>query len=429
MSRRRWLAPEVIQTSAMDCGPAALKSALEGFGVSVHLGRLREACQTEVDGTSISTLEALATSLGMSPRQTLCPPEHLGVDEAVTLPAVIVVSRPDGALHFVLLWRRVGPWAQIMDPSSGRRWVRFSRLRRELYVHVMQTHEGLAARWLQGRAVLGGIATRLLALGVPEESLDALVGEGHPAQITALDWATRRVEALRRAGAVAAGEEAQRLVISLAARAEVDRPGEHRREGWSAWRAWEEPAAWQISGAVVLCLSAPTALTGLGLAEGAPPRPEALTRALEAPPERPLWALLSLVREVAPGLPWQLLFATAAGALGGVVEALLLRALIDLGLTLRTPAQRGLGVAALVGLMALNLALGLGLTALLQRAGRRLELRLRLLFHQKLPRLADRYFSSRLPSDLAERAHAIAALRGVPSVFGAAMGTVMAWPR
>ena len=83
MSRRRWLAPEVIQTSAMDCGPAALKSALEGFGVSVHLGRLREACQTEVDGTSISTLEALATSLGMSPRQTLCPPEHLGVDEAV----------------------------------------------------------------------------------------------------------------------------------------------------------------------------------------------------------------------------------------------------------------------------------------------------------------------------------------------------------
>ena len=49
--------------------------------------------------------------------------------------------------------------------------------------------------------MLGGIATRLLALGVPEESLDALVGEGHPAQITALDWATRRVEALLPEGA------------------------------------------------------------------------------------------------------------------------------------------------------------------------------------------------------------------------------------
>jgi ABC-type bacteriocin/lantibiotic exporter with double-glycine peptidase domain len=426
MSRRRWLAPEVIQTSAMDCGPAALKAALDGFGVSVHLGRLREACQTEVDGTSISTLEALATSMGMSPRQTLCPPEHLGVDEAVSLPAVLVVSRPDGALHFVLLWRKVGQWAQIMDPSSGRRWVRFSRLKQELYVHVMQAHEGLAARWLQGRAVLGGLAARLLVLGVPEESLDELVGEGHPARITALDWATRRVEALRQAGVVASGEEARRLVVSLAARAEVDRPGEFRREGWSAWRAWDGPATWQISGAVVLCLSAPTTLARSDLGAAAASRPEALTRALEAPPERPLRALLLLVREVAPWLPWQLLLATAAGALGGVVEALLLRALIDLGLTLRTPAQRGLGVAALVGLMALNLALGLGLAALLQRAGRRLELRLRLLFHQKLPRIADRYFSSRLPSDLAERAHAIAALRGVPTVLGGAMGMVMA---
>lgn len=423
MRGRRWLAPEVIQTSAMDCGPAALKSALEGFGVSVHLGRLREACQTEVDGTSISTLEALAASLGMRPQQTVCPPEHLPFEEALSLPAVLVVSRPDGALHFVLLWRRLGPWAQIMDPSSGRRWVRFSQLRQELYIHAMRASEGLAARWLQGRAVLGGIAARLLALGVPEDALDALVGEGRPAQIAALDRATRQVEALRRAGAVAAGDEARRLVESLAARAVVGHAA-GRRDGWSAWRAWDEGDPWQISGAVVLCLSAPTPLEEPR--EAAPPRPEALSRALEAPPERPLWALLSLAREVAPGLPWQLLLATAAGAAGGVAEALLLRALIDVGLTLRTPAQRGVGVLALVALMALNLVMGLSVAALQQRAGRRLELTLRLRFHQKLPRLADRYFSSRLPSDLAERAHTIAALRAVPTVLGGAISTVMA---
>ena len=54
---RRFLAPEVVQTSAMDCGPATLKCLLEGFGISVSYGRLREACQTDVDGTSIDTLE------------------------------------------------------------------------------------------------------------------------------------------------------------------------------------------------------------------------------------------------------------------------------------------------------------------------------------------------------------------------------------
>ena len=51
-SRGRCLiVPEVVQTSAMDCGPASLKCLLEGFGISVSYGRLREACQTDVDGT------------------------------------------------------------------------------------------------------------------------------------------------------------------------------------------------------------------------------------------------------------------------------------------------------------------------------------------------------------------------------------------
>jgi ABC-type bacteriocin/lantibiotic exporter with double-glycine peptidase domain len=55
--------PEVIQTSAMDCGPASLKALLEGFGIGVRYGRLREACQTTLDGTSIDTLEHVAGKL------------------------------------------------------------------------------------------------------------------------------------------------------------------------------------------------------------------------------------------------------------------------------------------------------------------------------------------------------------------------------
>ena len=39
----RLIVPEVVQTSAMDCGPAALKCLLEGFGISVGYGRLRAA--------------------------------------------------------------------------------------------------------------------------------------------------------------------------------------------------------------------------------------------------------------------------------------------------------------------------------------------------------------------------------------------------
>ena len=39
---RRFLAPEFVQTSAMDCGPAALACALRGFGVNADYGRLRQ---------------------------------------------------------------------------------------------------------------------------------------------------------------------------------------------------------------------------------------------------------------------------------------------------------------------------------------------------------------------------------------------------
>lgn len=65
MTYRRWLVPEVVQTSAMDCGPAALAALSRGFGLQVSYGRLRETCQTAVDGTSIDTIEDVANALGL----------------------------------------------------------------------------------------------------------------------------------------------------------------------------------------------------------------------------------------------------------------------------------------------------------------------------------------------------------------------------
>ena len=90
---RRFLAPEVVQTSAMDCGPATIKCLLEGFGIPVSYGRLREACQTDVDGTSIDTMEELMGQLGLEAEQIMMPVDHLLLDEAQALPAVVVVGK------------------------------------------------------------------------------------------------------------------------------------------------------------------------------------------------------------------------------------------------------------------------------------------------------------------------------------------------
>jgi len=81
LNHRRWLVPEVVQTSATDCGPASLKCLLEGFGIPVSYGRLREACQTDVDGTSIDTMEEIAVQLGLEAEQIMVPPDYLLLEE------------------------------------------------------------------------------------------------------------------------------------------------------------------------------------------------------------------------------------------------------------------------------------------------------------------------------------------------------------
>src|SRR4051794_40107868 len=102
--KRRWLAPEVVQTSSMDCGPAALKYLLEGYRVHASYGRLREACQTGVDGTSIDSLEDIAIELGLDAEQVMLPLDHLLIPEVRMLPAIVVVQLPNGGTHFIVLW-------------------------------------------------------------------------------------------------------------------------------------------------------------------------------------------------------------------------------------------------------------------------------------------------------------------------------------
>src|SRR5690606_37845293 len=121
--KRRKLIPEVIQTSAMDCGPACLAALLGGHGVSASYERLREACQTDVDGTSIDTIEEAAVELGLAAEQRIVPVDHVLQGESAALPAIAITRQPDGSNHFVVLWSQLAGRVQVMDPAVGRRWV------------------------------------------------------------------------------------------------------------------------------------------------------------------------------------------------------------------------------------------------------------------------------------------------------------------
>ena len=254
---RRFLAPEVIQTSAMDCGPAALKCLLEGSGIPVSYGRLREACQTDLDGTSIDMIESVAGQLGLDAEQVMVPCEYLWLPQAQALPAMVVVRCPDGFTHFVVVWRRLGPWLQVMDPASGRRWVHRGRFAHEVFQHRMPVDADDWAAWAVSEENLAVLHGRLHALGCGSGQARTLARPDAKGwyRLAALDAAARLVGRLVESGAFRPGRRCVRLLEALYARTLAEPPGTCRAipaTYWSVVPAPDRADGLILQGAVLL---------------------------------------------------------------------------------------------------------------------------------------------------------------------------------
>lgn len=427
--RPRYIAPEVIQTSAMDCGPASLKCLLDGHGTHVSYGRLREACQTDLDGTSIDTIEEVAVQLGLSAEQVMVPVDHLALPEAEMLPALVVVQNPSGATHFVVVWRRHGPFVQVMDPAQGRRWIRANRLQDELYRHSMPIPADLWQAWAGSDAFLRPLAARLRPLGLRKEATDALLETARQTgtwqAYAALDAATRMVGVLVQEGGIRRGRAAERLLQALMEQATPEADTATIPEPyWSA-----RPAAPAADGTAQVTMQGAVLVRVAGRRADAAPAdagslsPE-LTAALEEAPAQPgrdLWRLLRADGLLAPAA---LLGALLLAAVGVLVEALLFRSLFDLTHTLGLASQRLAALGALLLFLAALLLLEWPITGGVLRLGRQLEARMRIAFLEKIPRLSDRYFQSRPVSDMAERSHQVHHLRQLPALGSGFLRTV-----
>ncbi|HEX8448485.1 MAG TPA: cysteine peptidase family C39 domain-containing protein, partial [Allosphingosinicella sp.] len=424
---RRFFAAEVVQVSTMDCGPAALKCLLEGHHVPISFGRLREACQTDVDGTSIDTIEQIARDLGLEAEQALVPVDHVTLDSAKALPAIVVVNR-GAALHFVVAWRRHGRWVQVMDPAVGRRWVSLRQFRQEIHVHSQTVDVADWLDWATTGDFLDPLRERLGLLGAGRPLVDELVSDAvggpgwHP--LAALDAATRLVQSLIDNGGIRPGREAESVLRELVRDASESRSVGRSdslipRSFWSVTEGDPPTAAsngaLKIGGAVLLAVS------GLRpddseAAEKRKPLSLELAAALAEKPVPPLAALWKMLGEDGLLAPLALVLAGAFAVSAAMIEALLFRGIFDISAQLALPSQRllaaiGLLVFAAI-LLAIEYASGLGTL----RWGRKLEARLRMALLAKLPRLNDRYFHSRPISDMADRNHNIQSVRAVPGL-------------
>jgi ATP-binding cassette subfamily B protein len=416
---RRWLAPEVVQTSAMDCGPAALKCLLEGFGINASYGRLREACQTDVDGTSIDTLEDILQQIGLDAQQLMVPRDFLLEPSARMLPAIVVVWLPDGRLHFVVAWRRHGPFVQIMDPASGRKLIRCSEFEQEVYQHRFTMAAAIWRRVAGSEDFLEPLRQRLARCGISEAPRWVAEADEDPGwrSLAALDAAARMVSALVRARGVKRGEEASRLLERLYAAQRTPGTPELEQVPDSFWSVRSAPSQGDeervlVTGAVLVRVRGLLPAQSVSLEQEArrPLSPE-LVRALEEPPARPGLELLRLLRADGLLAPSVVGVGLVAAAVGTLVEALLLRNLFELGRFLGLWHQRLGAVAALVAFLAFLALIELPLSRLVTGIGHRLEARLRMAFLTSIPQLGDRYLRSRPISDMAGRNHSIYRVR------------------
>ncbi|XXX80819.1 ATP-binding cassette domain-containing protein [Sorangium sp. So ce134] len=449
--KRAFLVPEVLQTSLMDCGPAALKAVLQGFGVEVHYEWLRDRCQTDVDGTSIDALAALGQELGLATAEVVVPHDSFLLPEADCLPAIVVKRGAADALHFLVVWRRLGPFVQILDPGSGRRWVRAERFLEDMPHFPIPISIERFRRWASSDNSLGPLRAKLRALGARGEALIARA-EADPGwrSFAALDAAVRMAARLVRGGAISRGGEAQRVLEGVFDRALAGEAGAIPKGFYWATEG-KAPGKLLVHGAVVVHFAAREGgAPALARAAAEAPRPAApppppsyrdsatpaaapveqapravatavlpapVRRELERPTPSPSRLFFSMLRADAGRALALVGVALAASAAIAAIDVVVLRGLFDAVKNVTVEYQRALGLLALVAFAAGGLLLELFAAHAVSRLGRALEVRFRAAFLEKLPRLEDRYLRSRPTSDMTARGHAMHLMREAPALF------------
>jgi ABC-type bacteriocin/lantibiotic exporter with double-glycine peptidase domain len=420
----RLFAPQVVQTSAMDCGPAALKCLLEGFGVPVSYARLLEACHTDVDGTSIDAIEQVAVTLGLAAEQIMLPVDHLLLGAARALPALVVVRR-DSMTHFIVIWGKYGPLVQLMDPAKGRRWLREDAFRSELYVHQQIVPANGWREWAGSREFLDVVDQRLDRLRVPAAVARRVVSEADAdprwAGLATLDAAIRMISGLASAGGLRRGPDAARVLETLVARARDPRdprpliPADY----WSVLPAPADEGHERLvlRGAVLMRVRERRAeAESVGPDRECVELRETLKPALSEAHASPFVEAWRLSRRGGGASPIVIAGGLVLAAGGALFEMLLFRGMLEIGQLVSLREQRMLTALILLGYVAGLLLLDLAIFGGLLRLGRRVEAQLRVALLERLPGLSERYLHSRLIGDLAHRAHSLEALRSMPEL-------------
>ena len=395
--------------------------------------RLREACQTDVDGTSISTLGELAIDLGLNAEEVMVPKDAVFGRTRSQVPCIAVVEIAGGLTHFVVAWRVHGQWVQLMDPASGRTWTTKQRFEQSLYEHTMSVPTQDWRAHAGSPEFIDELESRLLALGTGPEAVTGLLDDAQSDPswhgLADLDAGARLIDALQRDGSATKPSQSRDTLLAALASDAIPR---------GFYQVNPDPDdgdALLLKGAVLVRIAddEPAASdlpesdsTSAGTAAGDDMATHAAKLAMVTADARTWRNRFDRFVEPLVSRRDRALLATAAIATGVMtfLEALVFRYLLDLSVPTDVSGFMVVAMLVLTPLLVALLVDAAGLQ-LGRRAGRHIDVGLRSQLLAKIPTIADSYFASRLVSDLAERGHALTQLRTLPLTLRALLAGVV----
>lgn len=432
--QRRFFLPHVGIDANFTPSLAVLKTLLLGYQLPITDDELLQAAAEVENLDATPGLQQLAERFGLQLEQALLPADHLYLPNA--LPALVML-RPisEEPPHWAVIWQRVGPFYQVIDPRLGRLWLREKSLLAEV------SSETLSLTIEEWRVLAGTTSSReflqmrLTALQLAPDEMAVLLQAAYaPANDfgpAILDAALRTVEHVVKSGGFRPGPEAAKAVAQHFARA-LTLLHEHRQ--------LLAPANWHVipelggasmhQGLVQLHGVAALRVTGvvtdnhlaqpkvaephpLPAAEHAPLPSDAAAPAPGATAAAPKSALDYLREEgwhIAPVIGTAMVLAGA----GLFFQAILFRGLAQLSLNLLTMERRIWAIGLLLLFTMTMIGLKWFSHGTVQRLGHRLDGRLRLAVLAQLPRLSNGYFQQISAGDMIERIHNLRAVRKLP---------------
>lgn len=434
MSKRRFFAKEVVQTSNMDCGVASLKCILDSFDINSNYEYLRDACKTDVNGTSIDRLEDVLNDIGFDAYQVVVPKEQLKLSDDSLYPAIAVVNIGQNIAHFVVVWRRVGAYLQIIDPGQGRYWIRADKFAQtQLYMYSdhlpVEFWQECYNSWDRSHFLNQQRAT----LGIDQQRFDhSMSNAENDWRVGAkVDAALRFIGHLVEQDTKFKGKLANNLFEQL-----LEQLDERQPEQWfdiipATFWTCQPPKQWYIDsldeqeqtqesvffkGGILLKIQPTEQLKQTRNTKRQEPEDEQLRQALSKTSASPWHGVFNFIKTVGTLSPMVVFLSTLIVGITITAQAVAFKMLFEFD-QLIAPGTLRMQIAFVIFLIILVVAVvEVPLQLSIQKLSRRLEDQFRIALYEKLPRLKDEYFSSRLLSDLIERSHSVAAIEDVPVI-------------